>query len=409
MTNMGQFTFVAYLGARILMALASSMLSVAIGWHLYLFSGDPFDLALVGLMQILPMLVLFIVSGWVVDHFPRKMILVICGFIESLVYIGLALSMNQGDLDRIQIFSLLLLHGTARAFYSPASQAILPNIVSSQFLPRAVAITSATWTTAQTLGPLGAGVLLAWVDYGTYWALVTLAATGGALFLCLPTLHIHKPQERGLQHLLGGIRYVFGDPIVLPSISLDLFIVLAGGVMALLPVFAIDVLHVDTTTLGLMRAMPALGGVVMGLLLARLPPLRQSGKLLFIALGIFAGSILLFALSNVLWLSLTALWIYGAADMVSVNIRSTLIQLATPDSLRGRVSAVNMLFIGVSNEMGDFRAGAVAAILGPVATVLTGAAMAFGITIGGSMIFSRLRALDKLTDAECPDNQDTAA
>ena len=170
--------------------------------------------------------------------------------------------------------------------------------------------------------------------------------------------------------------------------------------MALLPVYTIDVLKVGPETLGLLRAMPALGGVMMGLLMARLPPMRKAGKLLFMSLGIFAASVLAFALSSTLWISLAALWVYGASDMVSVNIRTTLIQMATPDELRGRVSAVNMLFIGVSNEMGDFRAGSVAALFGPVSTVLAGAGMAFVVAIGGYMVFPKLRQLDKLTDAE---------
>lgn len=383
-----------------LVSIASSMLTVAIGWHLYLYSNNPFDLALVGLMQIIPMLLLFIVTGWVVDHFPRKLILVVCSFLEAFIYIGLVYSMNAGELNKVMIFSLLFLHGTVRAFYAPASSAILPNIVSADFLSRAIAITSSTWTTAQTLGPLGAGFLLAWLDYQTYWVLTGFSVTGACLFLLLPTLKVTKPTGRGLRQLLGGIRYVFRDPILLPSISLDMVIVLCGSVMALLPVFAIDVLHVDEKTLGLMRAMPALGGVMMGLLIAKMPPLRHSGKLLFIALGIFAASILIFAMSSILWLSLAALWVYGASDMVSVNIRSTLIQLATPDELRGRVNAVNMLFIGVSNEMGDFRAGSVAALLGPVLTVITGAGMAFAVAMGGYKLFPTLRKLDRLTDAE---------
>lgn len=204
--------------------------------------------------------------------------------------------------------------------------------------------------------------------------------------------------------LLGGIRYVTRDPIVLPSISLDLFIVFLGSVLALLPIYAIDILHVDAKALGYMRAMPALGGVMMGILLARLPQMRNAGRLLFISLGIFAASILVFAMSSTLWLSLAALWVYGASDMISVNIRTTLIQIATPDELRGRVSAVNMLFIGVSNELGDFRAGSVAAVLGPVMTVVAGAGMALIVALGGFKLFPELRNLDRITDAEVKDN-----
>jgi len=397
---MGKFVFVSYLSARISIALASSMLSVAIGWHLFTFSEDPFDLALVGLMQITPMMLLFIVSGWVNDHFSRKNILVLCAVVEACVYIGLALSMNGGDLNRPMIFSLLFIHGTVRTFYAPASSAILPNIVSTDYLSRAIAITSTTWTTAQTLGPLVAGILIALVDYGTYWFMLALVILGAVLYLQLPPLKTTKPLGRGIDQLLDGIRYVKRDPIVWPSISLDLFIMLCGSVMALLPVYAVNVLEVGTISLGFMRAMPALGGVMMGVLLARLPPRRNSGRLLFIALGVFSASILVFAISSVLWLSLIALWVYGASDMISVNIRSTLIQLATPDVLRGRVNAVNMLFIGISNEMSDFRAGSVAAVLGPVLTVLAGAGMAFMVTLGGYKLFPELRNLDKLTDAE---------
>ena len=397
------YNFATYLGARILVSIASSMLSVAIGWHLFTYSGNPFDLALVGLLQITPMILLFIVSGLVVDHFPRKVILVICALLEAVVYIGLGFSMNDGELNRPMIFSLIFLHGAVRAFYAPASDAILIHLVPGEFLSRAVALTSSIWTTAQTLGPLAAGLLLAWLEYDLYWILSVIALTGSILFMILPPIKVDKPSGRGMKQLLGGIAYVKNNPIVLPSISLDLFIVLCGSVMVLLPVYAVEVLHVDEKMLGLMRSMPALGGVVMGILIAKMPPMRNAGKLLFIALGIFSCSILVFAWSTTLWISLIALWIYGASDMISVNIRSSLIQLATPDHLRGRVSAVNMLFIGISNEMGDFRGGAVAAVIGPVLTVLTGAVLAFAVTAGGYMLFPGLRKLDKLTDAKVND------
>ncbi|MDX1480274.1 MAG: MFS transporter, partial [Woeseiaceae bacterium] len=181
--------------------------------------------------------------------------------------------------------------------------------------------------------------------------------------------------------------------------SLDMFIVLVGSVVALLPVYAIDILNVGPETLGLMRAMPALGAVIAGVLLARLPAMRRTGSLLFSALVVFALSILVFALSASLWLSLAALFVYGASDMVSVNVRMTVIQLATPDGLRGRVNSVNSLFIATSNDMGDFRAGTVATLLGPVATVLTGGLMAVGVALGGYLLFPKLRRLDRITDA----------
>lgn len=404
---MPRLPFHAYLSARALITLASTMLAVTIGWHLYENSRDPFDLALVGLMQILPMLGLFIFTGWVVDNFPRKRILVLCAVAEVAVYLGLAYAMRGGEISRPLVFSLLFLHGMARAFSSPALQAILPNIVDKDYLSRAVAITSAIWTTAGTAGPFVAGLLIAWLDFGTYWVLAGLSAAGAAFYFLLPHIQAGKPLGRGLKPLLSGIHYVMTDPIVLPSISLDLFIVLVGSVMALLPVYALDVLGVGPEALGMLRAMPALGGVMMGVLLARLPPLRHSGQLLFASLLVFAGSIMVFAVSETLWLSLAALWVYGASDMVSVNIRSTLIQLATPDALRGRVSAVNMLFISSSNELGDFRAGSVAAALGPVSTVVLGAFMSLGVALGGWLLFPTLRRLDRLTDVEVDQVKET--
>ncbi|TAJ94157.1 MAG: MFS transporter [Gammaproteobacteria bacterium] len=393
---MNQFPFRAYLAARVLISLADTMLTVSIGWHLYQFSGNPFDLALVGLMQILPMLGLFIVTGWVVDHYPRNLILIVCAILEAIAYLGLAFSMQDGELSRVVVFSLLFLHGCARSFNSPALQAILPNIVTREFLPHAVAISSAAWTTASTVGPFVAGLMIGWVDFHTYWLLAVLSSLGAVCYFLLPKLPSGKPLGRGWRPLLDGIHYVLASPIVLPSIALDLFIVFFGSVVALLPVYAVDVLKVGPEALGMLRAMPALGGVMMGLLFSRLPPLRHTGNVLFLSLLIFSVSILVFAFSASFWLSLAALWVYGAADMVSVNIRATLVQFGTPDELRGRVSAVNVLFIATSNELGDFRAGSVAALIGPVATVVTGAIMAFGVTFGGYALCTRLRHLDRM-------------
>jgi predicted MFS family arabinose efflux permease len=186
---------------------------------------------------------------------------------------------------------------------------------------------------------------------------------------------------------------------VLPSITFDMLIVLLGSVVALLPVYAIDVLDVGPEALGLMRSMPALGAVVAGVVLTHMPTMRNTGKSLFVSLGVFAFSIVVFSLSGSLWLSVCALFVYGAADMVSVNVRMTIIQLATPDGLRGRVNSVNSLFIATSNDLGDFRAGTVAAFLGPVATVLIGGVMALFVALGGYIVFPKLRDLDRMTDA----------
>jgi MFS family permease len=390
--------FICFLLARVLFSLAASVLSVAIGWHLYQATGDAFDLALVGLMQILPIVLLFIITGWVVDHFPRKWVLLACGSLQLLVFLGLALSLSSGQLNRDVVFALLFINGCARAFFGPALQSVLPNIVSRDDLSKAVAVTSTVWNGAMTAGPFVAGVLIAQLDFATYWVLVILAGLSLLLLSQLPDIRVVQTSQRDGRALLQGVRFVFANPYVLPAITLDMLIVLLGSVVALLPVFAVDVLAVGPQALGLLRAMPALGAVVAGTLMSRLPEARGVGRRLFMALLVFCGAILVFALSDQLWLSLLALFVYGGADMVSVNLRSTVIQLATPDDLRGRVNAVNSLFIATSNDLGDFRAGGAAAMVGAVPAATVGAGFALLITVAGWCLSPKLRALDKMVD-----------
>lgn len=391
--------FYLFLASAVLTTLASTMLSVAVGWHIYQATGNPFDLALVGLMQIIPIAGLFIVSGWVIDNLQRKYVAIACTVLQGLVLLGLSVSFGGDELNRYAVFSLLFLNGAARAFYMPATQSILPGIVDKEDLSRAVAISSTIWTAGGAAGPFVAGFLVAWFDTGVYRILAALCFLSGFLYLFLPKITVQKSVGRGLEQLLDGIRYVIRNPFVLPGISLDMVIVLLGSVVALLPVYAMDILDVGPEALGLMRAMPALGAVVAGVLFARLPPMRQTGNLLFASLVVFAVSIIVFALSGHFWLSLVALFVYGASDMVSVNVRLTIIQLATPDALRGRVNSVNSLFIATSNDLGDFRAGSVAAVIGPTATVVTGGLMALGVALGGYIVFPTLRKLDRITDA----------
>lgn len=390
--------FIPYLISRACLTLASTMLSVAIGWHIYKLTGDPFDLALVGLVQVVPILSLFIVTGWVVDNFSRKLILILCGAAETLTLISMALVMHADPINTDYIFALLFVQGCTRAFTSPAQSAILPNIVSADFLSKAVAITSTVWNAASTSGPFIAGLLIAWIDLDTYWLLGFLSFAGTLLMLTLPALTLVKPTGRGIEQILGGIRFIRNSPYVLGSISLDLFVVLLGSVMALLPIYAVDILHVGPEGLGILRGMPALGAVFIGLAMTKMPPMRYNGLMLFGSLVVFAASVLLFAFSKNYWLSLAALAIYGGSDMVSVNIRITLIQLATPDELRGRVGAVNSIFVASSNDIGDFRAGAVAAVIPPVAAVALGGVMALLVTIAGYYLFPKIRKLDRLTD-----------
>jgi MFS family permease len=396
--------FFAFLTARAAVSLVTAMLSIAIGWHLYQNSGDPFDLALVGLMQIMPIFLFFFVTGWATDSLPRKALLIICTIADAVILIGITMAMLADDLNLTIIFALLFAHGGVKAFYTPAQQAIIPNIVPPAMLSRAIALNSTIGKIFATAGPLLAGVLITLIDVYTYLVAAGLMGISTIAYLFLPKLTRLAPVGRSLDMVLGGVAYVRSNSIVLGAIALDLFIVLMGSVVTLLPVYAADILNVGPESLGVLRGMPALGGVVVGLGLAALPPMRRSGLCLFAALLVFAASILVFAVSTIFWVSLVALFVYGAADMISVNIRMTLIQLATPDHLRGRVSAVNAIFISSSNEMGDVRAGSAAALLGPVTTVFIGGLAALGVAISGWYIFPKLRHLDRLADL-CPQDE----
>ena len=295
--------FVLYLLSQALGTLTTAILSVAVGWHLYQATGRAFDLALVGLMQIIPIAGLFIVSGWVVDNVRRKHVLIACAALRALVLFGLAFAFGTGELDRFAVFGLLFLNGVSRAFYMPASQSILPGLVEQKDMTRAVAFSSTIWTAGETIGPFAAGFLIAWLDTKIYFLLGMLALLACVLFIFLPSIQVRRPTGRGLDQLLDGVRYVWRNPLVLPAITLDLFIVLVGSIVALLPIFAIDILQVGPEVLGLMRAMPALGAVLAGIALTRIT-MRRSGRLLFASLGMFAMSIIVFALSGSLTLSL---------------------------------------------------------------------------------------------------------
>ena len=391
--------FLAFLGGSALINLVTTALSVAVGWHIYEHSGDPMDLAIVGLMQIIPTFLFFFASGWIVDSFSRKHLLILCAIAEALVMAGLVLVMVAVELNLAFVFGLLFCHGSIRAIYFPATQAIVPNLVPEARLPRAIALGSTVSNVAMTGGPVMAGVLISLLDRHVYVVLLGLLVAAAITYLLLPRLARMQMAPRDWSTIIGGITYVRTNSIVLGAIGIDLFIVMVGSVVTLLPVYAQDILEISPDALGFLRAMPAFGAVVAGVVLSSLPPMRHCGQRLFLALAVFSGAIVLFALSTNFWLSMAALFVYGATDMISVNIRMTLVQTATPDHLRGRVSAVNSIFIASSNEMGDVRAGGAAAFFGPVAAACAGGFMALGVVCIGFLAFPRLRRLDRLADA----------
>ncbi len=391
--------FLLFIVSRLTNVLGTQIVTVAVGWHVYLMTGDPLDLGLIGLSQFAPGLALFLVAGMVADRFDRRSILIACNG-AHLAASGLLLLYAVSDRVAVwPIFAILVIHGTARSFYFTASQAILPNLVPGRQFPQAVAWSSTVNKAAQLGGPAAGGLLVAATGDLVYLAgllVFAVAAVSAAMIGVRLTVHAREPF--GLRTVLGGFDFIRGKPIVLGAISIDLIAVLFGGVMGLLPVFARDVLHVGAEGLGIMRAMPALGSLAVGLALTRIASPRRMGPLFFASLAVFGVSIMVFGLSEIYWLSLAALVVYGAADMVSVYIRVTLVQLATPDAMRGRVSAVNGVAINASNELGDFRAGVMAAAIGTVPAVLAGGAVTLAVTALWPRLFPQMTKVDRLED-----------
>ena len=360
--------------ARLAGVSASQMLLVAIGWQMYDLTGSAWDLGLVGLLQFLPALALVLVAGDVVDRHHRARIVALCLATQALVALLLALAPWHGLPLRTLLLTLSVALGAVRAFQMPAQQALVPLLVPAALLPRALAFSSAGLQGAIIAGPaLGGFVYVAGATavYGLCTAMFVLAT-----LLCLRIRHA-KPASAGapsLHTLLAGVRYVWQHKVLLGAISLDLFAVLLGGAVALLPIFAKDILHVGPWGLGLLRGAPALGALLMSVALTRWPIVRHAGAKLFAAVAVFGLATLAFGLSTSFVYSLLALGVTGAADMVSVVVRQTMVQLETPDAMRGRVSAVASVFIGASNQLGEFESGALAAWLGPVGSVLIGGA-----------------------------------
>ncbi|MDE0809861.1 MAG: MFS transporter [Alphaproteobacteria bacterium] len=391
--------FLAFILSRTANGMGIHILTVAVGWHVYQLTKDPLDLGYIGLAQFAPHFVFFLAAGMAADRLDRRAILAICNIVH-LIAVALLMFVLWGDIGGVgAIFAILVVHGTARAFFHTASQAILPNLVSTQMFPKAVAYSSSANKVAQLAGPALGGALVAWAGDWTYYTTVLMFAIAGVGSMMIRgALHVRSSEPMGLRTLLGGFNYVWNNKVVLGAVSIDLLAVLFGGVMGLLPIYAADILHVGADGLGVMRAMPGVGSLLMGVALTQVAAPRHMGPALFIALAVFGASIIIFSLSEVFWLSLVALAIYGASDMVSVYIRLTLVQIATPDAMRGRVSAVNSVSINASNELGDFRAGLSAAFIGTIPAVLVGGIATLAVTLLWAKLFPAIRRVDHLDD-----------
>lgn len=366
--------FMAFWCARVAGTMANQMMMVAVGWQMYELTGSAWDLGLVGLFQFTPSLVLALAAGHFIDRHHRGRILATCLAVQSGVALALVASANGHWASREWLLAMSIVLGSVKAFQMPSQQALAPLLVPPEVLPRALAFSSAGMQAATIGGPALGGFIYAAgapVVYAVCAALFLLAA--GILLLRVRYVHLPPAREPvSLATLLAGVTFIRSRPAVLGAISLDLFAVLLGGATALLPMFAKDVLHVGAWGLGLLRAAPAVGALATSVVLARWPITRRVGRVMFGAVALYGLATLVFGLSRMFELSWLALLVSGAADMVSVVIRQSLVQLDTPDAMRGRVSAVNSIFIGASNQLGEFESGASAALLGPVGSVVLG-------------------------------------
>ena len=414
------FRYRAYLHfwlMRVSVAAARQMQFVAIGWQVYDLARDPiesggmglsinqaaFMLGLVGLVQFIPVLLLSLVGGQAADRLNRKMILVVSNLFRLIGTIGLLMTLTLPASQALPlIFGVAGLLGVVNAFTPAAASALYPQLVSRADLPVAIAFNSLGFQTAKIVGPALGGLLLAFgglsLVYTVAFALITFAIL--AIATAKTPAHQKLDNARGLDMVFEGLRYIGRNRIVLGAISLDLFVVFFGGLVALLPVFARDVLKVGEAGLGFLAAAPAIGALTVAFLLARRPLSRRVGPWMFWAVGIFGAATLVFGLSSIFWLSFAALIVTGAADEISVYVRASLIQLATPDEMKGRVTSVSFIFISASNELGDFQSGVAARLLGPVGAVLFGGAVAIGVGLLWMRLFPQLLHADTFEDVE---------
>ncbi|MBN9257268.1 MULTISPECIES: MFS transporter [unclassified Mesorhizobium] len=394
-------SFLSYWASRFLTTFAAQIVSVAVGWQMYDLTRDPFDLGLVGIVQFLPSLLLVLVTGVVADRFGRRLIMALAILVEAACALALLVLSLRHAGGPLPIFAVLALFGMARAFFGPASASLFANLVPPEDFANAIAWNSSAWQTATILGPVAGGLLYglsAEVAYGTAAVLMLLA---GILVFTIP-----RPEQRSatekptMQTLFAGFGYIWSEKVVLGAISLDLFAVLLSGASALLPVYARDILDLGPWGLGLLRSAPGVGAICVAIWLAGHPLRDHAGRIMLTFVALFGACTALFGLSTVTWLSIVALALLGATDMFSVYIRETLIQLWTPDHVRGRVNAVNQVFVGASNELGEFRAGTMAALIGTVPAVVIGGVGAIAVAGLWAVLFPQLRDVRRLTSRE---------
>jgi MFS family permease len=370
----------------------------ALTWQVWAITRDPKYLAYVGLAVFLPVLLLVVPAGLAADRFDRKRILIVCMLLECAAALGLLLFALGTQTVVWPVFVCLMLIGVASAFGNPAASSLVPNMLSVEALPHGVSLNSVSWQVASITGPVIGGLL-----YG----LGAAVAYGGSLLLqvlavvCLAIIGKVKQansqdSEAGLAPILAGFKFIWSEPIVLGAISLDMFAVLLGGAVAMMPIYASDILHLDSVGLGLLRAAPGIGAMGVAFWLSKYGIRDYAGVWLFVSVALAGLVVVVFGYSTIAWLSIVALVLYGAFDMISVYVREVLMQLWIPDHVRGRVNAVNNVFIGASNQLGEARAGFAAALIGPVPAVVMGGVGTILVAVVWAKMFPALRNARKL-------------
>jgi MFS family permease len=389
-------SFLLFLLSRSFSRFATQIGAVAIGWQVYELTGSAFDLGMIGLVQFAPTVLLLFVAGHAADRYERRRVVQICEVVEGLTGLFLACGAFAGWLTVTQIFIATFVLGVVGAFESPALAALLPLVAPQGSLQRATAISSGAAQIATIAGPALGGLAYALAPSAAYGLMAAFALFAAASMGLIRLIETPARDNATPDDVFAGVRFVRNNPAILGTISLDLFAVLFGGVVALLPIYARDILDTGPLGLGILRAAPAVGALFMTIMLARYTINRHVGMRMFQAVIVFGAATVIFALSQWMWLSVLSLAILGAADTVSVVIRFSLVQLATPDEMRGRVGAVNFLFINASNQLGQFESGVTAALFGTVPAAVLGGVGTIAIALLWMKLFPALRKVQRL-------------
>lgn len=393
--------FMRYFWARFLSATGVQIVSTAVAWELWIATKNEWLLGLIGLVQFLPALLLVLVTGLAADVLGRRRVMGASSLLHMSCALAILILSVTGQFSPLFVLTALTIFGLARAFYTPASSSLVVNVVPKADFANAVGWVTSSWQLATIIGPALGGVLIyasATLAYGTAAAIFAVAA--------LLIFSLEKPNQQmetdptTWATLMGGFKYIWQEKLILGAISLDLFAILLGGAVALLPIYAESILNVGAIGNGLLRAAPGVGAIIMVGLLIRFPVRDHAGTILLVSVAAFGAATAVFGVSKLAWLSILALACVGAFDMISVYIREILLQLWTPDRVRGRVNAVNAIFLGASNELGEFRAGTMAAIYGAVFTVTVGGVAAIGVAGAWRFLFPKMSKTRKLENPD---------